>query len=179
MMTEGLGVGDLSRWFEIHAKEVRDNHRRYFEGTKDEKPFTGRYFETFTAQGNPFRFQPSDVLAVEALSVEVPTESAVRLLVAEADRFNSDLSLPLDVDLWEMSRSEIADPNSVAWKLHAELKCLDDVAGVVAGKLMAAKRPRLIPIFDSFIREELKPARDKFWVGMYDQLAGARRRNGR
>ena len=40
----------------------------------------------------PNRFEPSDVLAVEALPVEVSTESAARLLVTDAHRFNDLLA---------------------------------------------------------------------------------------
>ena len=52
--------------------------------------------------GDPVRFELSDVLAVEALSVKVPTESAARLLVTEADRFNELLAeIPQNLDLRE------------------------------------------------------------------------------
>jgi len=51
---------------------------------------------------------------------------------------------------------------------------LDDlpkVGWVNAGKLMAAKRPRLIPVFDSGVKRALKPPSGRFWVTMYDQLS--------
>jgi hypothetical protein len=42
---------------------------------------------------------------------------------------------------------------------------------VTAGKLLAAKRPLLIPILDSHVERVLKPPKGRFWVTMYDQLA--------
>jgi hypothetical protein len=36
---------------------------------------------------------------------------------------------------------------------------------------MAAKRPRLIPVYDNEVKPVLKPPRGRFWVMMYDQLS--------
>jgi hypothetical protein len=47
---------------------------------------------------------------------------------------------------------------------------------VTAGKLMAAKRPRLIPVFDSEVKRVLNPPSGRFWVTMYDQLSDEGRR---
>lgn len=55
--------------------------------------------------GDPDQFEPSDVLAVQALSVKVPPESTARLVIAEAEWFSSLLRrLPNEVDLWEADR---------------------------------------------------------------------------
>jgi Family of unknown function (DUF6308) len=56
---------------------------------------------------------------------------------------------------------------------------LDDLAGigwVTAGKLMAAKRPRLIPILDKEVKGLLKPPKKHFWVTMHEQLCDSNRR---
>jgi hypothetical protein len=60
--------------------------------------------------------------------------------------------------------------------LHAALKGLDEVGGVTAGKLMAAKRPRLIPVYDAVVGGSLKPPVGRFWLTMRDQLADEGRR---
>jgi hypothetical protein len=166
---------DLGDWFSAHAAEVEKNLHRYFDG-RDDDLFTGRWFETFAAMGDPLRFESSDVLAVETLSVAVPTESASRLLATEADRFNEVLAMiPQSEDLWKLPRSVI-EPDSPAAQLHTMLKKLYDVGYVTAGKLLAAKRPQLIPILDSQVERVLKPVKGRFWVTMYDQLADKSRR---
>ena len=135
---------DLGEWFSANATEVQKNLNRYFEG-KDNDQFTGRRFEVFAAMGEPVRFELSDVLAVEALSVKVPTESAARLLVTEADRFNELLAeIPQNLDLREAPRS-VVECGSSAAQLHAALKTLDDVGYVTAGKLLAGEAPPTDP----------------------------------
>jgi hypothetical protein len=168
-MSEGFSF-DLGEWFSDNHTQVQEDLHRYFDAKPGDK-FTGRLFEKFAAMGDPNRFEPSDVLAVEALSVKVPSESAAKLLIAEAGRFNDLLErIPLDRDLWEVDKS-VVDVNSDANNLHRALDDLWKVGWVTAGKLMAAKRPRLIPILDEEVWGVLKPAKGKFWVTMYDQLA--------
>jgi hypothetical protein len=70
----------------------------------------------------------------------------------------------------------VVEPRYAADRLHAALKKLDGVGGVTAGKLLAAKRPRLIPILDEKVEGTLKPPKDRFWVTMYDELADSARR---
>jgi hypothetical protein len=65
---------------------------------------------------------------------------------------------------------------SPADNLHQALVGLD-VGWVVAGKLLAAKRPRLLPILDNEVNNFLKPPKEMFWVSMYDELADTTRRN--
>jgi hypothetical protein len=175
-MSEGFAF-DLGEWFSGNHAQVQEDLNTYFGGAAGDR-FSGRWFEKFAAMGDPNRFQPSDVLAVEALSMRVPPESATRLLITEADRFNSLLQrIPSDGDLWQEDRS-LVDSDSATHELHAMLKHdLRGVGWVTAGKLMAAKRPRLIPILDQQVERVLKPPAKRFWVTMYDQLAdGGRRR---
>ena len=168
-MGEGFAF-DLGEWFSDNQTQVRKNLARYFDG-KTGDTFTGRWFEKFAALGDPNRFAPSDVLAVEALSVKVPPESAATLLVTDADRFNRLLQrVPPDADLWTVDRSVI-DSGSAASDLHAALDDLPKIGWVTAGKLMAAKRPRLIPVFDNEVKRVLKPPKERFWVTMYDHLS--------
>lgn len=161
---------DLASWFESHASSVSVNLARYFAGHKGDQ-FTGRHFEHYAAMGHPDRFVPSDLLAIETLSVSVPTEVAAQLLI-ENNRFFSELlaDIPANIDIWDVPRS-ILDEESPASELYRRLRTLDDVAAVKAGKLLAAKRPRLIPIYDDFVSSELKPPPGRFWLSMHEQLS--------
>ncbi|WP_156671062.1 MULTISPECIES: DUF6308 family protein [unclassified Mycobacterium] len=167
---------DLGDWFSDKATEIQKNLKRSFGGERGSR-FTGCWFEPFASASSADQFESTDILAVKALSVAVPIESAAQLIVTEADRFNMMLTkIPKDVDLWQVARSEV-EPQSSAAELHAALKSLDGVGYVTAGKLLAAKRPRLIPILDSKVEQLLKPPPNRFWVTMHDQLSnGARRR---
>lgn len=144
-------------------------------GGKDR--FTGRWFDEFAAIGDPNRFEASDLLAVEALSVQVPTETAAALLITDSEKFNALLRrIPRERDIWEVRRLDV-NVGSPADNLHQALVSLDDVGWVVAGKLLAAKRPKLLPILDNDVNNFLKPPKEMFWVSMYDELADTARRS--
>lgn len=167
---------DLGEWFLANSGQVQHDLDRYFSGSPNDL-FSGRWFDKFAAMGDADQFGPSDVLAVEALSVRVRPESAAKIIIADADRYNSLLQqIPAEVDLWDVDPSVI-DVGSPAAELHAALDGLPGVGWVTAGKLMAAKRPRLIPILDKEVKGLLKPPRGRFWASIYEQLSvDARRR---
>jgi hypothetical protein len=48
---------------------------------------------------------------------------------------------------------------------------------VTAGKLMAAKRPRLIPILDNKVKDFIQPPDGLFWVKLHDELSDESRRS--
>jgi hypothetical protein len=166
---------DLAEWFTENSEQVDHHLRRYFSGRPGDL-FTGRWFDQFAAIADPNRFEASDLIAVEALKVEVPSEAASALLVTDPERFNHLLrEIPRDQDLWERRRLDV-DVGSKADDLHAALKALPKVGWVTAGKLLAAKRPRLIPILDERVQGLLKPRDEMFWVSMHDELSDESRR---
>lgn len=160
---------DLTDWFETNAAQVAEDFDRYFSS------FTGRWFEHFGAVGDPNRFEASDLIAVEALSVQVPPEAAAKLLVTEPDQFNALLRrIPRSLNMWDTPRDDLQNgPGAV---LHTMLRTLSGVDWVIAGKLLAAKRPRLIPILDNKVRDLLQPPPARFWISMWDELSDASRR---
>jgi hypothetical protein len=170
---------DLGDWFENNAEQVRRDLDRYFGGQADSL-FTGRWFDHFSALGDPNRFEASDVIAADALLVrhEVPPEAVAKLLITQPDQFNSLLrEIPWAQDIWQMRRLDL-DVGSRASDLHDLLRdSLPGVDWVTAGKLLAAKRPRLIPILDKEVQAYLQPRQGLFWVSMYDELSDSSRRN--
>lgn len=167
---------DLVDWFAENAATVDRNLRRYFDGKEGDR-FTGRWFEDFAAFAAPDRFEAADLVAVETLSVSVPPEAAAALLITESERFNSLLRrIPRGQDLWEVDRIAV-DLGGPAEELHSALRTLPGVDWVTAGKLMAAKRPRLIPILDTKVRDLLKPPPGLFWVSLHDELVDESRRS--
>ncbi|MEW5812234.1 MAG: DUF6308 family protein [Actinomycetota bacterium] len=166
---------DLAEWFTEHAEQVERDLRRYFGG-KPGNQFTGRWFDHFAAIADPNRFEASDLIAVESLSVQVPSEAASVLLLTDPERFNSLLrEVPREEDLWERRRIDV-DSGSKADDLHSALVTLPKVGWVTAGKLLACKRPRMIPILDERVQGLLKPRHELFWVSMHDELSDESRR---
>ncbi|OHU31654.1 hypothetical protein BKG76_00075 [Mycobacteroides franklinii] len=47
---------------------------------------------------------------------------------------------------------------------------------MVAGKLLAAKRPTLVPVLDNKVNDFLKPPKRQFWVSLHDELSDQARR---
>lgn len=109
---------------------------------------------------------------------EILPDAAAKLLITEPDRFNSFLrEIPWSLDIWQVRRLDL-DVGSSASDLH-ELLCSDAVPGigwVTAGKLLAAKRPRLVPILYKEVQAFLQPRQGLFWVSMYDELSDDYRR---
>ena len=163
---------DLGDWCQEHADQIKADFDRYFNS------FNGRHFERFSAMGsaNPNRFAATDILAVEALSVKVPPNSAAKLIDTEAEDFTALLrEIPDDKDLWKIEASDLGE-GSPALTLYRRLKGLHGVGPVTATKLMASKRPRLMPVIDSLVTEVLQPPGGWFWVPMRNQLADPGRR---
>ena len=74
-----------------------------------------------------------------------------------------------------------------AWALWRALMALPDVGPTTASKLMARKRPRLIPIFDAVINSYALGDSGKLWVplhaalrenGLHNRLVNLRARAG-
>lgn len=151
--------------------------RRYFNpGPVPGSPaFSGRRFESVGTgcpqEDDRNRFTPADLLAVQCLSVTVPIEVALDLLEGDLGRQVSGLlsKVPADVGLGTGdARSLVEDGREAdqAWHL---LEAQDDVGWVTAGKLLARKRPRLIPVWDHVVRCALgRP--DGAWLWLDDLL---------
>jgi hypothetical protein len=136
----------------------------------DPKPYGGRHFEAFIQLSDPDRFGPMDFLAIQALEVSIPSGSALQVLRAAADKYNNLLTGLPRVPIWEAERA-VFEQGGAAIEMFNLLDDLPDVGITKATKLMAAKRPHLIPIQDAFVQEELVLPKGRFWLPMYDQLA--------
>jgi Family of unknown function (DUF6308) len=133
----------------------------YFDPTKT---FDGGMFDTLP--DNPRdSFSASDLLALAMLDV-APSPIAVRaLLKPDFSRHLADLRD--DVDLWDATDDDLAP----AYELWVELTDLFQVGPTRASKLLARKRPRLIPIVDSVVRESYSLTfHDNSWVALRDAL---------
>jgi hypothetical protein len=152
---------------------------RYFDPTGG---FSGGQFERFCGGGDApeckHTFTPADLLSVTLLEVMVPGLAAISILGELGPHLNGHLeTIPADRDLWDVPLSDVGD-DSEADKLWHDLVALEGVAWVTAAKLMARKRPRLIPVYDSVVKAALSPRDENFWLALRSELgdAGLRQR---
>ncbi|MDP9389469.1 MAG: DUF6308 family protein [Actinomycetota bacterium] len=145
----------------------------YCTGTLDDgQPlYTGARFEQFADGANPNTFTASDVVAVSMLSVTVPPRAAIRL-VSDGAANEWLRAIPTDELIWTVEPSVLHE-GSASWELWHFLRNLEDVGRVTAGKLMAAKRPQLIPIYDQHVGAALRPPRRAFWLAMRRSIEDA------
>lgn len=147
--------------------------RRYFS-TDGAKHFTGAYFDRFAGGGDrpevADQFTADDLVAVSMLSVDVGGEAALRLLVTQRDRFNGLLAaIPRDEHLAELSSDEVGPGWSVRAAEHA-LRGIPGIGRTTASKLLARKRPHLVPIFDSVVERELSLHNQQLWAPLHAWL---------
>jgi hypothetical protein len=114
---------------------------------------TGAYFDSWASRdraADTNRFTADDLVAITFLSVNVKAHAARDLLVTRAARFTELLeAVGPDRDLVDEAEALMADtPISV---LEQELRSIHDIGRTKATKLMARKRPRLVPIYDVVI----------------------------
>jgi hypothetical protein len=128
--------------------------------------FTGARFDAWDSTGTRAldvnRFTADDVVAVSFLSVFVPPRAAA-ILIEDPDReFTRLLEAVPDRDLVEERAPWPAD--WPGWALHRALLDLDGVGATTASKLLARKRPRLRPIYDSVVAKVT--GTEQLWDGL-------------
>ncbi|MBX9921136.1 MAG: hypothetical protein K2Y33_15145 [Mycolicibacterium frederiksbergense] len=124
-------------------------------------PFAATTFDTLPDNDRD-RFTATDLLAVTLLDVALPPPSVRSLLKTDAEKFNDLLAaVPSNVDLWDVHDEDLAHAEALYWALRK----LHKVGRTRASKLMARKRPRLIPVVDSVIIEALNLGDDS-WVAL-------------
>ncbi|GAA1861253.1 hypothetical protein GCM10009715_05890 [Paeniglutamicibacter psychrophenolicus] len=156
--------------------------KRYFGDGTGQGGFLGLNFETFGGggSGDPFAITAEDLLAVSMLSVHVPAKAALGILGEDAARI-SELLRRLDPDLKfeELGQDGFDDllgPQGPAQELWDLLRRNGSerwgIGATTASKIMARKRPHLIPIYDSVVAKASRLTSSKdHWTVWYQALA--------
>lgn len=131
--------------------------RRYF-GLDHSTAFTGSRFEQLGGGGdapaNADRITAEDIVSLSMLSIRLPGLAAQRLL---EDQVFIEVTrqyltqLPTDLDLVDADPDPLAAAG-LADQLWGHLSQFRGVGPTTVSKLMARKRPRLIPVWDSVIK---------------------------
>jgi hypothetical protein len=120
--------------------------------------FAGANFDTLGVNELD-RVGPDDLLAVSMLDIRIRPRALQRLLGPGQEQIAQLLTrLPTEVDLWDATEDDHAAIDTAdRW-----LRRLDGFGPVAASKLLARKRPRLVPVVDRVVLDELKQAHDAY-----------------
>lgn len=148
--------------------------QRYYGTDGTNTPFGGARFDTWAASSSvgpeANRFTARDLLGLAYLSVDVKWEAVDALLETRAEEF-SDLLAAVgpDRDLSDQDAAEMAADDWPGWALQQRLRQLPKVGPTKASKLMAMKRPRLVPVYDNVIVRSLG-AQERYWLPLREAL---------
>lgn len=144
--------------------------------------YTGAHFETFSAEQNlESSVTADDLLAVQMLAVTVSGRAALGILGDSAGEISELLSeiepeLCLEGIEDEEQFDEVLGKDSPALKLWDLLRRNDApaqrwrVGPTTASKIMARKRPRLIPIEDSVVNRVIQLSNQNSWRLWWEAL---------
>jgi hypothetical protein len=142
--------------------------------------YSGAHFERLGGGGDAEhvadRFDSNDLVAITTLSVSLEPHGAMNLLTDPDGHWARLLSLiPRDARLENPGSDGLMEEGGPAWELWERLADSkqypskpDGSGPVVAGKLLARKRPHLIPIYDIRIKQlfERPKADHSFWAAL-------------
>ena len=179
MSDQPIGFLKAASWIQDNESQVQEYFDDYFKkrvGENAKKVWHGQHFEWFANRVERDRFTEVDLAAIGALSVELKAQTARELI---EDRDGALRSLLRECELWVATHGgDVSDSGlSTGWLekgscfngLWDELvkKERAGLGDVKASKLMAAKYPGLVPIFDSQVSRLLGVTKkDPWWKPM-------------
>ncbi|MFE2529086.1 DUF6308 family protein [Streptomyces sp. NPDC059382] len=137
--------------------------------------FTGSRFEHLDGGGDRAGIAntvtAADLIAVQTLSVHVPPLAALALLEGRLGGKLSALlrQIPADTDMANAEPALLGpgSPADRAWRL---LKGQKGLGWVTTNKLLARKRPRLLPVYDHVVRCVVGHP-ESYWLSLREALA--------
>jgi len=136
--------------------------------------YNGAFFERYSALADPNIFDANDMAAVSCLSIKITGDIASSLKYLENDFKEMIAEIPSHgATIWEVPKNVFAREMPL-WKIYDKLLELNGIASVTASKLLASKRPHLVPIRDSdvsklFGKKETDTWWDPWWETMQSQ----------
>jgi Family of unknown function (DUF6308) len=167
--------------FTTHPIEYFSGRRRSeaIGAMNDYRRKTGFHFDLLARETDPFTITPQDIVAVSMLSVDVPASVSVWLLGEGAETVSDLLRViePPQAKIWD-DEAEL-QRNSPAWNLWNAVDGRRGMGPTKTSKLLAAKRPHLLPVIDDVVRDALfsgQPRSDveyNYWDLWRDELRGS------
>ena len=161
---KAIPISAIRSWLlaEENKQRIQNHLSRYFT-----VKYSGKYFEWFVAQSDSKMFTPWDILAVEALSRTVPTETARWLF--EPNKVRDDFlaeshrRLVPGRDLLWTCDEKLLDDGGALRGLYKLLRKQPGLGKVTASKLLATKFPTVVPIRDSKVETLLDLEKSLEW----------------
>ena len=113
--------------------------------------YTGSAFDELITVSSPYEYTTNAIVAVSMLSVTVPPRAALGLLEGVASELLE--TIPSQASVW--ANPELLDRDGAAWNLWSLVDGYDNVGRTKASKILAAKRPGLIPVYDQHVAAAL------------------------
>ena len=166
--SSAIGMDEITEWINSmdNQNHLQDLLDKYFGGENGSNGYEGRQFEWFVGQSNSAAFTAMDILAIGALSVDIPATTSRRLVEDSSKMYANHLTT---CGGWAQQHSSHSDTDWL-WaddspfnNFYEDLRKEERVGKVVCSKLMAAKFPELIPIRDSKVEALLKYQKVKGW----------------
>lgn len=158
--------------------------KKYFERQGNGRPlYAGSHFDSFDGGGrvDPHRITAADLLALEMLSESVGGQAALGVVETHADEIERLLvQIPEDAKMEEITQAEFekwlgeGSPAARLWDLLVQEKGSRwNIGTTRASKILARKRPHLIPIYDKVVRRERLGERSgDHWRDWFDVFHG-------
>jgi hypothetical protein len=167
---------DPSWFFESKRRDKAVSSLQYYF-----KAFTGSHFERIADHDEPNRITARDIVAVSMLGgFDIPAAKSIWLLNEGADQVHELLRLVRpDQHIWDDDIDLTREgPLWRLWNLVRANGWHDNVSGMgrtKTSKLLAAKRPHAVPIYDSFVAKALFGGDDhaNYWDLWHERLTGA------
>lgn len=150
--------------------------RYYYRPLRGKKAgFTGGAWDSFDPSGTRAAmvntFTADDLVSAALLSAPITGRAAVEVLDRRRDEFERLLTdLGPDRDFVDEPSVKDAEGFAPAWKLWRALRDLPGIGPTRASKLMARKRPRLIPVYDGVIKQYVLASTGNQWVPLHAAL---------
>lgn len=150
----------------INENTAVEKISRYFSVLDNGRPlYTGSQFDKFDGGGDandPDRITAEDLIAVSMLSVHVLGQAALGILGSCAKELGKELQLlPPDLRFEKLTDAEFREylgegsPADLLWKILRQEDNRWGVGPTMTSKILARKRPHLIPIYDSVIARKI------------------------
>jgi hypothetical protein len=144
------------------------NLARYFADN-----FSGSHFEAFCGGGDADAVKnvicAHDLLATTCLSVSFPAHAMLELLEGQVGTGVAEQleKIPVGKDLHAFSTNPLRE-GSPAWTAWELIDDLEDVGRTLTSKLLARKRPQLLPVLDDVVVCALSLGSENIWQSVYE-----------